>query len=412
MKGNCLYRERAKEVIREFLQREGRISYEKKQSSSYQGFMYLKKEASDKVFAFDILLPDEGTMVFEAAIGIHVSNMAFVPTVTRYCQEKIRSNCGSVQVQGADIVFRAMDCMMENPISFETLEKYEKEAIRVLELHHDNLSNLALGRSLSISPVEEPRSNCTGERYDSSNQVAVIREFLSSRAHHNAVCEKMDENNNTVFYCQVKTRKDSFKFSFDFSDDGILTLKGTFGDNAFVVPEEYRYAVADYINDENSKRKYAALTIGAPGEGVSCNVSTSIMDGIIGDKTIEFMEQIVTKMLSDTVQAIETIGAGFIFKDDKTDRMMEELAKIMLEDDEGNNPAGYVRSGGVPKGVLPGFLEPIGRPRKPVRPSLEAANNTSMSEFTPDEDGDELSMSEFAETVETTSDDESDDMEE
>ena len=41
--------------------------------------------------------------------------------------------------------------------------------------------------------------------------------------------------------------------------DGMLVVTGIYGEKEFVVPEAYRYAVAAYMSEENSKRKYCLI---------------------------------------------------------------------------------------------------------------------------------------------------------
>ena len=406
MEEYSLYREKTTEIIREFIQHDGRCGYEKMLSSSYQGFMYEKKLGDSKrVITFDLRLPDEGTLIFEAAPGIHVSSKDYLPTVKRYCQENITLNYGAVNVDGDDVQFHIENCLMDNPVSEETLKKYEAEAIRVLELHRDNLCNMALGRFLSCVPVKENKRSNSNKDLNYENSINSLREFLTNRSNHNAVCEKVDENNNVAFYCQVMTGDESFRLSFILSSDGVLILKGFYGENAFVVPEPYRYAVAEYLNDENARHKYAALLLGSNGEGVSCNICTSLLDGTIGDKTIEFMELIMLKTLSDSIVKIEKIGAGFFVKEDKEDDEMEKLAKMFAMGEMGKNLMSTL--GGIEKPAmpLPNSINSFGGLRGMRTPEQEQVIDSFIRDYNPSDDN-ELSMNEFADNIGTDSSDE------
>ena len=65
------YQEETKDVIREFLKKNGRCGYEKLQGSSYQGFLYERKvKETNRTITFDIKLPDEGAMVFDKQIEV------------------------------------------------------------------------------------------------------------------------------------------------------------------------------------------------------------------------------------------------------------------------------------------------------------------------------------------------------
>lgn len=406
MEENNLYREKTKEIIREFIKSDERCGYEKMQGSSYQGFMYEKKvDESERVMAFDLRLPDEGTLILEAAPGIHVSSKDYLPTVKRYCQENIALNYGAVNVDGDDLQFHIENCLMDNPISKETLEMYEAEAIRVLELHRENLCNLAAGRFLSCASVIENKRVNSNKKVFYGDSIKSIRDFLSNRSNHNAVCEKVDENNNTAFYCQVLTGDESFRLSFILTPDGILVLKGFYGENAFVVPEPYRYAVAEYLNDENARHKYAALSLGANGEGVSCNICTSLLDGIIEDKTIEFMEHIVLKTLSDSIDKIEKLGAGFFVKVDKDDDEMEKLAKMFAESEMGKDFMSALDGCENVATPLTDMMNPFDSISGMRRPATGQVIDSFIRDYTPSDD-DELSMSEFADDLGINSSDE------
>lgn len=399
MEDNMLYRERTKEEIREFIQRDGRTGYEKMPGSSYQGFMYEKKvDSSERVITFDLRLPDEGTLIFEAAPGIHVSSKGYLPAVKRYCQEHIILKYGAVNVNGENIQFHIENCLMDNPVSRETLEMYEAEAIRVLELHRDNLCDLAAGKFLpSVQVIENERSHAN-KKNNYEESIIAIKDFLSNRSKHNAICEKIDENNNTAFYSQVLTGEESFRLSFILSEEGVLILKGIYGENAFVVPEPYRYAVAEYLNDENARHKYAALSMGANGSGVSCQVCTSLLDGTIGDKTIEFMEQIVLHTLSDSMGKIEKLGAGLFVQEEREDQEIANLAKMFAESEVGKDFRSAIEGLEKTAMPLPNMMNPFGNFGGMRRPAPEIDVDDFLVDYPVSED-DEPSMSEFADDL-------------
>ena len=394
------YQEETKDVIREFLKKNGRCGYEKLQGSSYQGFLYERKiKETNRTITFDIRLPDEGSMVFEAASEIHVLQKSHLPAIKRYCQERIKVNYGAVNVNGDSVQFHIEDFIVDNPISIQTLEAYETEAIRVLELHYENLSNLANGKVLSIMPVKGLGKEIKDKKNRFVESIDSIRDYLSNRSSYNAICEKIDENNNTVFYCQVMAPNESFRLSFNISNDGILILKGTYGENAFVVPEAYRYAVADYINDENAKHKYGALSIGSDDEGVSFNICTSLLDGVIRDRTIKYMEGILLQNLSSSFESIETIGNGFILKDEKKNERMANLAKLLSEDKEAKDLLGIPGKMGSPLMSLLGDMNPF-----EGLPDLESSESEQSTGFSLDDQqsaDDDMSMCEFADDLET-----------
>lgn len=390
------YQEETKDVIREFLKKNGRCGYEKLQGSSYQGFLYERKvKETNRTITFDIKLPDEGAMVFEAASEIHVLQKSYLHAIKRYCQERIKVNYGAVNVSGDSVQFHIEDFIVDNPISIQTLEAYETEAIRVLELHYENLSNLANGKVLSIMPVKGLSKEIKEKTDRFVESIDSIRDYLSNRSYYNAICEKVDESNNTAFYCQVLSPSESFRLSFNISNDGILVLKGTYGENAFVVPEAYRYAVADYLNDENANNKYGALSIGSDDEGVSYNICTSLLDGVIGDRTIQYMEGLLFANLISSFESIETIGNGFILKDER----IAKLTKLHSEAKEAKDLSSTPSKMSSPLMSSLWDMNQLGS--SPDFGSSESEQSTGVSiDYMPFID-DDMSMCEFAEDLET-----------
>ena len=149
---------------------------------------------------------------------------------------------------------------------------YEKEIIRVFRLHYENLSNLASGKLLSVKNLKNAEQKNTVSKKKERKYMNYIRSYLCNFANHNAVCEKLDENGKTDFYCQIMAGEEAYRMAFEISEEGILVLTGSYGENAFVVPEAYRYAVADYLNKENTKHKYCSMFVGTEETGVYCRM--------------------------------------------------------------------------------------------------------------------------------------------
>ena len=321
-----VYYEQTKTEIEKWIQIDGRKGYKKSDASSYEGFLYKKRdESTNRVITFDIRLPLEGSVLFEASFGIHIIDQAYLPAIKLYCQQ-IDVNYGSVQVDKmkAEVIYRVESLIMENPISDATLELFEKEAIRIFTLHFGNLKNLATGKVLDIKPVEEKKKKAS-KKVNITDSIESIREFLNCSSGHNSIGERIDSDDNTVFYSQVLTEKDAFRIEFIVSDDGILNLKGSYGDNAFAVAEPYKYLAASYLNDENSEHKYGALSIGNKTEGISCSVYTSLIDGPIGEITIKFIEGIIVKVLRESIENVEKLGVGITIPEDTKLTLIEDL---------------------------------------------------------------------------------------
>lgn len=400
-----MYREKSKEVIRRWIQKNGREGYEKI-FGGYEGFFYRKTlQNSNCTINVNILLPFENTLIFEAALGIHVSNAAHLPAVKLYCQE-IKTYFGAVNVDADNhnVQFHVESSLMDNPVSEETLSVFEKEAIRIFELHTENLSNLAIGKLLSTNIIKDHRKRSGKKRNTFDASINVIHDYLINKSGYNSVGKRLDENDETIFYCQAMTEEETFRISYRVVDEGILIIKGEYGENAFVVPGPYRYAVAGYLNDENAKHKYTSFSIGDATQGVSSSVCVSLLDGTIGIGSIEFFEQILLRTLSSSIETIEMLGAGLVPKENADSNEIKELAKRfasremrknMLETlQEIANPVrGLSHRGNLLSGELKEEKRPELMPSFPVKERIVDAEDK------------EISMSDFAKNYEKRSDD-------
>lgn len=308
----------SKAVIERVLQDMGRTAYEKMEKSPYEGFIYeVRDSENERTFNVDIRFKEPEAFMFAVFPGIHICDRAFLPAVTLYCQQ-IVTEFGFVGVNAdhLNIEYRVESVIKENPVCQETLEIYEHEALRILNLHYENLINLASGRVLAIKPVDNQDLKSSGlskpmseTAYESS--VQSIRDYLCEKAGHNAVCEKIGPQ-GADFYSHILTGKESYHMKFCVSRYGILTVITEYGEKALVVPEAYQYAVSEYINEKNSRHIFTCLSMGNKDNGVHYRMSTSLLDGIAGEETLEVMESISVNALSECIAEIEQLAAGIM----------------------------------------------------------------------------------------------------
>lgn len=316
--------------------------YKKLEGSSYGGVLYeINDELCNRSLAVDIrVVPKHNALIFEMYPGINVGSKDFIPGVALYCQ-KIKTSLGSVNVERThrDIKFRAETCYVDNPVTERTIETLEKVGMEVLEKHYENLNKLATGRTLELENVEEDeRTSEENPEYELEANVGNVRDYLMNRSHHNAICESLSEDGEAKFCCNILTESEAFKLEVVFEKNGILTFRANYGENAMLVAEPYRYGVADYLNEQNAKHMYSTLYIGDDSQGVYGEISTSLLDGVIGDETIEFMEHVLLKSVRDSAHAVQMLSVGIMPREEEEEEnALDAMLKKALADKHGNN---------------------------------------------------------------------------
>lgn len=278
------------------------------------------------------------------------------------------------------------------------MELFQEEAIKVLRMHYDNLKNLAHGKLLSVKWNERISQGPICEKkckFDKETVLDNIRDYLSNRSNHNSICENLDKEDNVHFYCQVLTSTDSYRVEFLIDAAGIFTVRGSYGENEFIVPKAYEYAIANYLNAKNAKHKYGTLYLGDADKGIGfhCKIHTLLLDGPIGDKTIEFLEQILLNILSDSIEKVEMFGMGILPRN-KRESEKELLEKLMMLEKTSKQRFFDQFTGFKRHGLMP---EPSGG--SPIKPE-ETLDLEKM--MTPDDtDTEEVTLSDFAEQLDT-----------
>ncbi len=346
-------------AIAKWIKESKRVGYKKNKCSSYEGFFYEKNdEYTGRNVTFDIKLTKDGTVIFEAYPGIHIVHEAFVPAVSVYCQ-KIETLFGVVyaDVEKGHIEYRIGTCILDNPLSVETLTIFEFEAMRVLRMHHDNLSDLAAGKFVSIEPaIELPvKNNCMKLLPDVA--VAGIKDYLINKSGYNAVYESVDGSDETVLSGQLISGNACFRIDYHVSEDGILTMKAFHGENDIIVPDEYVYSAATYLNSFNTCIAQGDLHIGDKNEGYNCSIYTSLLDGPVGEKTITYLERILINTLDSAIESVETLCSDNVFSFMRSEGVIDSTTKRISDSDENDQLTEMLRGVDDAKESLEEYLD-------------------------------------------------------
>lgn len=323
--------EESKKVIERWAAKKNN-AYIKQPCGADEGCIYdLTDDKSGISMKIDIGIMQEGALVFEAFPGIIVQNDILTPAIARYTQEKILSRLGMVNVnmRTKEIVYHCETLIKENTITEATLTKLEEDVLTTFRLHYENLINLASGNCLDLKDVviDDKKRKIARDKQIENNKELLFEFMLENNLNHNAVCIGAGKDGNQKLHCQCMMNNECINIRYEIMD-GMLVATGIYGEKGFVVPEAYRYAVAAYMSEENSKRKYSSLLMGTNGEGVHCRFCTSLLDGPIGEKTVVFIHIIIMKTLESTIKKIMALGSGIYNADDckseDSDRRIEE----------------------------------------------------------------------------------------
>ena len=323
-------------------------------------YMYNIYDADGKRrFAVDIQLTSQNYMVFEMYSGIKAADRLFIPSMALYCQEaKCEFGGLVVNSESGDVVYHAESSFIETKIGSNTITFLERQGVDILTRHLNNLLALSVGKRIidkAMSINGNPNDKASGKTKknkkndnkiedeeieldenelmimaDTQVTKSCIRYYLMHNSSHSCACENMDEGANPAFVAQAISLNDIYKLEYDFSEKGFLTVRGTYGENALAVPEEYRYNVATYLNDVNSKHLYGHIRIGDGTDGVSCSVITSLRDGDIGIHTIRFMEGVVLSVLKEAARNVMLLSAGMPAYENREGMAVEGLISKLL----------------------------------------------------------------------------------
>ena len=324
-------KERTKKEILSYLEeKEGKI-YEKQEGSAYQG--YLKEwydEESGRTYLIDIRMTDLDMVIYRVLPGIHVADKAYIPAVAKYFQD-LECELGilSVSRDYPDVVYRTQMCMKEVAITKVALEIVEEEAIGIFRKHFVNIEKLAHGKMVGIlrrrRKSQKPKK-VESVSYDKKGNYEKLEEYLTKISRHNEVCKNLNEKSECVYSCQVVAERNRFRLQYNLTDNGFLVIKAFHGEKGLVIREEYKYGVADCMNDKNARYDYGSLHIGDEKDGVYCCIHTPIHGGVIGVETIRIMERIVLLILNEVIGAIEHLSVGIM------PRIREEVVEAIVSE--------------------------------------------------------------------------------
>ena len=333
-----------RENIENWFGRKQRKAYRRMQGDNYRGYVYqLTLPDTDMECTAVIRLTDLNMLVYVLYSGIRVLDPVLMAPVALYCQQRVKTRFGGMEAEELSgcIMYCAETVFRESAVSEETLELYEEEAIRTICTHYENLKALASGRFLSLEePVEIPYA---AEKKVDQAAAAAIRTYLESED-HNIRAENLNADNANKFLCEIRVGGKHLMVNYAVSDCGILTLTGYYGTSQMPVKKEYRYAVAEYLNRQNSSNLYGMLRVGTENAGWSCSISTSLLDEPASERVISNMERILMENMTDCATAVERLSAGLLPSDGSQERdlrkHLEMLSGNLLGNVLGNLPFG------------------------------------------------------------------------
>ena len=333
-----------RENMENWFGRKQRKAYRRMQGDNYRGYVYqLTLPDTGMECTAVIRLTDLNMLVYELYSGIRVQDPILMAPVALYCQQ-VKTRFGGMEAedQSGCIMYCAETVFRESAVSEETLELYEEEAIRTIRSHYENLKALALGKFLSLEePVEIAYAR--EKKVDQAAAAAAIRTYLESED-HNIRAENLNAEDTNKFVCEIRVGGKHLMVNYSVSDCGILTLTGYYGTAQMPVKKEYRYAVAEYLNRQNSGNLYGMLRVGTENTGWSCSITTSLLDEPVSERVISNMERILIKNMMECATAVERLSAGLLPSDGSQERdlrkHLEMLSGNLLGNVLGNLPFG------------------------------------------------------------------------
>lgn len=334
-----------RENIENWFGRKQRKAYRRMQGDNYRGYVYQLTMPDTGMECTAVLrLTDLNMLVYVLYSGIRVLDPVLMAPVALYCQQRVKTRFGGMEAEELSgcIMYCAETVFRESAVSENTLELYEEEAIRTICSHYENLKALASGRFLSLEePVEIPY--VAEKKVDQAAAAAALRTYLESED-HNIRAENLNADNGNKFLCEIRVGGKHLMVNYAVSDCGILTLTGYYGTAQMPVKKEYRYAVAEYLNRQNSSNLYGMLRVGTENAGWSCSISTSLLDEPASERVISNMERILMENMTDCATAVERLSAGLLPSDGSQERdlkkHLEMLSGKLLGNVLGNLPFG------------------------------------------------------------------------
>ena len=319
-----------RENIENWLDRKQRKAYKRMKGDNYQGYVYqLMLPDPNMDCAAVIRLTDLNMLVFEMYSGIRVLDPVLMAPVALYCQQRVKTGFGGViaeELSGC-ITYRAETVFRENAVSEETLELYEEEAIHTISTHYENLKALASGKFLSLEePVEIAYT--AEKKVDKATATEAIRTYLESQ-NHNIKAENLNAEDPNGFLCEIRVGGKHLMINYAVSDGGILTLTGYYGTMQMPVKKEYRYAVAEYLNSQNSNNLYGMLCVGTEHTGWSYSVSTSLLDEPVSERVISNMERILIHGIMDSATVTDRLSAGLLVSAGRQERDLKQQLEML-----------------------------------------------------------------------------------
>ncbi len=375
------------------------MGYEKKEGSSYEGFIYkVESITCHKNFVVDVRFTKDA-IKFEMYPGINACSKDFIPMMAKYCLEaQTRVGYLHVDEKANEVAFVCETFFVDNPITTNTISRLEKIGKSVLERHYETLSRLAAGDLIIPNAAMQDCDPNDNEEKEHDEFTSIIRDALKSDRHRNSVCESVTPNGQALFYLQNYTESEAFVSELSVND-GFLVMRGCYGRNGILCPPEYRKTVAEYLREFNDVHMLGGLKLGLENEPIHYDVSCSLLDGRISEKTIDLMEAVLINALSDTSPVLQKMAFGFPISED------DEAAKADIKSiiSEALSSASKRFDKLPDQNAEPGngflsFLNKVAERRKMLEQDNEPDNV-----FTPEIDEDETTMDEFKDILDSES---------
>lgn len=248
--------------------------------------------------------------------GISVPE-AYRAQVVQYIQNYTVTGIGGLVVDdehNGELIYSVQTPMIENAITVETFRALESFAARLLRMHRPALEALAGGNLPDSLPSETtvPELESSLDEEQLRAFADGVRTYLVSKSSHNAVSEYTDEDGLPHWLCELYTSSNHYYMDIALCRNGIATVKLRHGARGILTPPAYRRAMARYLNGCSAPRKVGFLWVGNDREGVTNLANISMLDGPIGEETVEELQGIMGTAIRNIGDQAARLACGMV----------------------------------------------------------------------------------------------------
>lgn len=272
--------------------------------------------------------------LLELSPGISVPK-PYRAQVAQYIQTYMISDIGGLVVDGehdGELIYNIQTPMIENAITAETFRVLENFAARQLRMHRPALEALAGGNLPDSLPSEAVAPELEDKLSEEQLRAFAggIRSYLVNKSSHNAVSEYSDENGLPHWLCELYVSSDHYFMDIALSRSGIATVKLRRGARGILTAPAYRRAMAKYLNDCSAPRKVGFFRVGSGCEGVTNLANISMLDGPVGEKTMDELEGVLITSLFRTSEQTARLAHGMAPEKEEDEEDTAEKLRGML----------------------------------------------------------------------------------